>query len=260
MTNYVVNNSIAETKYGKMFVDLNDSIGGYVYRTGVWSIHILNVIDRFSDNNFSAIDAGANIGYLTLAMAKNFKRVYSIEPQRDVFYRLDFNIKVNNIKNVKAFNKAIGEEKDSLFLNNDREYAAHINEYGQINYGGVRIDKNSKSGELVEVDTLDNLIDFDIPVRVIKYDVQNFEYEALNGSKNLIEKFNPYLIVEIEEDKNKTLDLVRSFNYKVFKLKGSFEQFDYFCIHEKSFNSSDSKIIESYIETGLISEEKNIFI
>src|SRR6478609_10627978 len=60
--------------------------------------------------DFHCIDAGANIGIVSLNLAKlcPLGFVYSFEPDRENIARLEKNISLNNVTNIEVFDKALG--------------------------------------------------------------------------------------------------------------------------------------------------------
>ena len=66
---------------------------------------------------------------------------------------------------------------------------------------------------------------YDKKIGFIKIDVEGHEKEVINGSKNIIKKYKPNLLVEIEERHNKT-KVVDTINY-INKLG-----YDSFFLHE----------------------------
>src|SRR5687768_11840505 len=79
------------------------------------SIYFNNVNDKAWINlfkilrtHFNIIDAGANIGYLSLYFAKHCQKglVYSFEPDSENFRNLSRNIELNSFKNIQLYNKA----------------------------------------------------------------------------------------------------------------------------------------------------------
>ena len=66
----------------------------------------LDVIMQLLPIRGNFIDIGANIGWHSLIIAKNFKqvKVYAFEPIKKTYEFLRQNIKLNTIKNIKTFN------------------------------------------------------------------------------------------------------------------------------------------------------------
>ena len=61
-------------------------------------------------------------------------------------------------------------------------------------------------------------------ISFIKIDVEGHEIQVINGAKNLIKKFKPNLMIEIEERHSKnnldeTISYICSFGYQVFCLR-----------------------------------------
>ena len=50
------------------------------------------------------------MGIHSIVMAKYFNKVYSFEPQPNIYQLLNKNIKLNNIKNIDTFNVALGNK------------------------------------------------------------------------------------------------------------------------------------------------------
>jgi hypothetical protein len=53
----------------QLVADPNEHIGGYVYRTGVYDLVVLEAIIRLADWGELTLDVGANIGLMTSALA-----------------------------------------------------------------------------------------------------------------------------------------------------------------------------------------------
>jgi FkbM family methyltransferase len=68
-------------------------------------------------------------------------------------------------------------------------------------YSGIRRRRYDREGEKdtqieVQLNTLDNLIDPQTRIRLIKIDVEGAEWQVLNGAKNLILRDKPYIVFE----------------------------------------------------------------
>jgi len=75
---------------------------------------------------------------------------------------------------------------------------------------------NSKKSAEVCVNSLDNILRIESDSEImIKYDVEGAEYEALTGTKNIIQKYSPNIIVSLyhrSEDIFKLPVLIHSIN------------------------------------------------
>lgn len=169
---------------------LDHSIYFYALRDVAW----LNLF-RQIEHDYFIIDAGANIGYLSLKFARLSPNgfVYSFEPDTDNFSQLCANVNANKFANLKIFKNALGEKPDQRRL-----YKLYA-----FNPGANRIlassDDLSCPSEIVDVTTLDLFEEREKPRRIdlIKIDVEGFELFVLRGGRNLIQHWKPVLFVEL---------------------------------------------------------------
>jgi FkbM family methyltransferase len=184
-----------------------------VVREGVWyevdiskllehSVYFSNVNDAAWENmlkllkpGFKVIDAGANMGYLTLAFARQCSSgmVYSFEPDSENFKTLTRNVELNALRNVKLFNTALGDSPRTATL-----YKLYEN-----NPGANRILPEAPQANIehenVTVTTLDVLYEQGAFTEVdfMKVDVEGFEMFLLQGATTMIRKCQPMLFVEL---------------------------------------------------------------
>lgn len=154
-----------------------------------------NNLFRIIEPNFNIIDAGANIGYLSLNFAKSCQegKIFSFEPDSETFESLQTNVQLNNFKNINIYKCALGEAKKSGEL-----FRLYINNPGANRILDRRPEK-SISSEVVQIETLDNLdnkIHFE-RIDLIKIDVEGFEMFVLKGAIELIKRWRPILFLEL---------------------------------------------------------------
>ena len=163
-----------------------------------------------------AVDAGANIGFLSRLMVKDFQTVHAFEPVQLNRACLARNVQTNNcIIYPFALGSTVGES---------------LIEISPIASGGAQIGglpenslvhKAVKRQEKIRIVSLDSLnlpeLDF------LKIDVQGFEYEVLNGAKSLLTRCSPTVLIEIEvegqQDKG-AVKFLESIGYVVRKRIG----------------------------------------
>lgn len=182
------------------------------------------------------LDIGANCGHFSLTMANHiFKekwksKVVSFEPNPEIFNFL----------------------KNNLFLNADLVDIVHLNNVGVGSTPGemelqVPI-RNSGAGSLarnyesephnkykIKIITIDDLLQGDEePVKFIKIDVENFEFQVLKGASKIIEKFRPSIFLEINEGDTEGIlhiaDFLRKLGYLLYVQHGE----NYVLFDEKS--------------------------
>jgi FkbM family methyltransferase len=130
---------------------------------------------RFGDIFF---DIGANVGLVTVHAAKKCKFVYSFEPEYKIRERLEKNIQMNSLKNVKIIDWAVSDKKDQVCLFSD---GVEGRSPSLRNEGG-------RKSMIVNCNSIDNAIaEKDMPnPDVIKLDIEGAEAPALKGMMNLL--------------------------------------------------------------------------
>lgn len=150
-------------------------------------------------------DVGANIGYYTLLMARRAKKVYAIEPDGEIFSILKKNVEENNLKNVVLINAAAGAKKEKV------KYFKNEENYGD---GRVVENKNGKFVGNVSCLRLDEILQNEQKISLIKVDTQGYEPEVMEGAKNIIEKDSPVLFLEYSPSEYKNKKMIKSLNSK----------------------------------------------
>ncbi|MDA7455165.1 FkbM family methyltransferase [Planktomarina temperata] len=162
---------------------------------------IFKLIRLYVRKDSVAIDVGANIGLMTLIMAKYIGRngrILSLEPGPVSFGLLRANVFTNGFENVRIIDKAASDRigTTNLFINRNGESDNQVHHnIAQYTF------KNEPSRLKIEIETttLDSLIEFyDIlPSRIsfIKIDTQGHELSVLMGSSNLIRNSQQIAIV-----------------------------------------------------------------
>jgi len=145
------------------------------------------------------IDAGANIGAHTVALARAVGPrgvVVAAEPQRIVFQILCANLALNEIHNVHTFHCALGATagRTTIPLLDVRQ---------ENNFGGISA--GAEHGEAVRMQAVDGIA---LPrLDLLKIDVEGWEAEVLRGGAATIKRHRPVLYVEADR-KDKLPDLI----------------------------------------------------
>lgn len=149
-------------------------------------------ITDLCQNKRTVLQAGGHAGLYARKYSKLFHTVYTFEPEQTNYRCLEINLQ--GIKNVRYFNKCIGEENKLVSLD--------LNKHNTGNHS-INIDPDGHSSiECVTIDSLD-ILDLDL----IHLDLEGYEYYALQGAKETIQRYKPLIVVE----KNK---MIRKFNLK----------------------------------------------
>lgn len=139
------------------------------------------------------VDVGANIGFVTLTGARlvgDQGRVIAIEPNSELFLRLQDSIVRNSIKNVVLHQCALGESEGHANL----LVSAHHG-LGSLRHGGV-------GGVKVRV-VPGNELTSDIGDStwcVVKIDVEGYEQRVLNGLSEMVARSRTAFFIEISDE------------------------------------------------------------
>ena len=157
---------------------------------------ISTMIKEERDLGAIIIDIGANIGSVSLIIAKKFKnsRVFAIEPTNYAFQKLSKNLDLNDDLKDKVFLKQlfISDNKKPQkvwsswnFEKSDNKHQKHMGTLKEIK-------ENSYIGleKFIEIEKLKN-VDF------IKLDVDGYELDVLKSGETFLAKTKPIIFIEI---------------------------------------------------------------
>ncbi|MCW4009343.1 MAG: FkbM family methyltransferase [Candidatus Bathyarchaeota archaeon] len=139
-----------------------------------------------------ALDIGANIGYYVLVESQlvgKQGKVYAVEPVHENFNLLKTNIKLNQLDNVCSYRFAFGEnvKQSKIYVSTSVNLCAVNKEY----VGGEIVGE-----EDVPMQTVDNFVKDKKPPRLLRMDVEGYEYEIFKGMPNTLKK-NIAILVEL---------------------------------------------------------------
>lgn len=174
---------------GYIYDDVTKNILNYGHHENDFQENAIKFVKKKLKLKFDTfIDCGANIGTTAINLHKYFNKIYCIEPLSNTFKLLEINTKnFPNIFLIKA-----------LLSNVSKEYTLS---WGDEYICGARIDGNFAYSEKVKSQTLDSLfLDKNFKNLSIKYDLEGHEFEALQGSSILIQRYSPIIFIEINKD------------------------------------------------------------
>jgi FkbM family methyltransferase len=154
-------------------------------------------------------DVGAHIGIHSLYAAKLLRgkgHIHAFEPWPDNFEHLSKHIELNHLSNIVT--------AEQMALSDHAAVAAMV-------VGGTDGTHHLARGSTppdqeVQTMTLDLYTQTAPPPDAMKIDVEGFEYEVLNGGREILTQRRPKLIVEHHGDalRDRTSELLRSFGYR----------------------------------------------
>lgn len=156
---------------------------------------VCNVLARVLQEGDVAVDGGANVGFLTLMMARLVGptgRVYAFEPGGNNLPKIAANLKLNKIENVEVIDKPLmANASESVFLY----------EVDHPGYNSIWRDDSKEliTKRVVTPTTLD--LEFQRMPKapaLIKLDIEGAEMAALEGARMLL-LTKPVVIAEMNE-------------------------------------------------------------
>ena len=141
------------------------------------------------------------------------EKVISIEGNQFNFAYLKKNINQNNCNNT-LFNIIVSDKKDQTLTM----------EYNMNNTGNSKVvnsKRNTYNTNQIQIqnttNTLDNLLKNEENISIIKLDIENYEYYALLGAQNIINKHRPVIVIELHKNNpyyNEIINFLYKNNYK----------------------------------------------
>lgn len=162
------------------------------------------------------VDVGANIGCHTLAGAIAVGAegaVHSFEASPSIFDFLKRNVSLNDLPNVRLYNSALGEAEG--WISFDERFLDDISR-----------PSTTTKGRAMAVARLDDMIPHG-PVRLLKIDVEGYEYKVLQGGKSLLSRTtflvfeaNPNRLMDYGDSFEKIMSLLNRSGFLVYRASG----------------------------------------
>ena len=177
--------------------------------------HFLSLL---KDGEGSVLDVGANIGIMTVHLGQRLPHsvIHAFEPMPSNVSVLKRVIAKFNLKTVKLHEIALGDTVGSVKM--------VLPENGKTKMQGLSHVKHESITEWnegeefdVPLDTLDNILETE-KIQGIKIDVENFEYYALKGGRQILEKDHPIIYAELWDNQNRKncFQLLKDLSYSTF--------------------------------------------
>ena len=176
-------------------LDLDEDVDAKIFLFGAYDERGLGLIGRVmrAIDCRTALDVGANVGNHTAYFSDWARRVYAFELNPPVFERLRAFVADNRLANVRAFPCGLSDRDD------ERTYyvfpgQAHLTTFepgpGAVEAGRVRVRRGDSIVEEAGITAID----------VIKIDVEEHEFEVLNGFRATLARDRPVLFMEFKEN------------------------------------------------------------
>ncbi|OQA00073.1 MAG: 2-O-methyltransferase NoeI [Bacteroidetes bacterium ADurb.Bin408] len=224
LTKNVKKESLFDTDI-KINLDLEDWIQKQIFFFGHYEVEKEET--RFWKSlvkeNDIILDIGANIGYYSLMASKRIKggKIYAFEPVNQTYAKLIKNIELNNFQNIVPVNKAVSNKEDTIeiYVANNKNTGTssitnHIHFCGEKQKAvAITIDSFVNENKLPKID-------------LIKIDVEGAESLVIEGMQESLAKFNPYILIELIDERLKAAgssliqiyDFLEKIGYKPFQI------------------------------------------
>ncbi len=190
-------------------------------------LHFLSLLE----DNGILLDIGANIGAMTVYMAKKFSHseIYSFEPIPLNIRVLKKIIKSYHIKNVKIKETALGDYSGQAKMILPVIHSVTMHGLSHIEHFSIPgfSEGVNHTVKMMKLDDIDELTDKNI--KGIKLDVENYEYFVLKGGIEMIKRCKPVIYCELWDNENRknTIILLESIGYCVkVKISGELKPYN----------------------------------
>jgi FkbM family methyltransferase len=184
----------------KVCIYPNDELSRALYISGLYEPFTLLVLQRTLAPGATFIDLGANAGLFSMFASRQIGaggHVFAFEPSAREYGRLLDHVRLNALSNVTPVPLAVGDKEGAAPLRvASFPNAGHNTMSPSFAYPDVR----TEEVEWVTVETLDHFVRSRRVARVdvIKMDIEGSEYAALSGGTEVLARFRPVLILELE--------------------------------------------------------------
>ncbi|MDB4446571.1 FkbM family methyltransferase [Akkermansiaceae bacterium] len=220
---------ITEFMGGKFFAGNANKIEAKILSSNGYDPENLTVCKNLIGPGSVCLDVGANIGIYSCLMAiwsGSSGSVHAFEPVNHIRRKLDLNVRINRLRNVRINSIVLGEKAGTIEMNQVRE--------GHFRAGTSTLTENEsvesmgkESFDRVEVEmmTVDEYLDQKQVDRVdfVKVDIEGYEINFLKGASRLFNEYRPNVLIEHNQKRLKYLGINEA------EFKAFFDQARYRC-------------------------------
>ena len=228
-----------------MFLESDNIIGKCLDAYGESHFHEVELLRQLVKPGDVVIDAGANIGVITVPLAQAVGKegyVVALEAQPFIYNILCGNLALNNLQNVQPFNRAVAERSGKLAFMPEIDYTEDLN-YGGVLLASVFNTKDSAgraSSRPIPTITIDDL-NLAKP-SFIKIDVEGMEVMTLAGGINTIRRAKPIMYIEFIAGREEILIALRDLGYQWKLHEPPFFNEDNFLKHKQDVLANEQGI------------------
>lgn len=209
-----------------MKVDISKSMGAAIYWRGAHDWAPIFVLSQILKNGQTVIDIGANQGEYSLWAVKHVGhngKVIAFEPMDGLYEQLktNFSLNPNYLNALIPVKKGLSDKPGQLNLygkegDNEGVNTMFPTESHTVLIQEIKLDILDKQLEMLNLQQVD----------LIKVDVEGAELQVLKGAIKTLDKFRPYLMIEINREAclaggyepEEIFDLLRPLGYTFEKI------------------------------------------
>lgn len=201
---------------------------------GVIDLAVTETLWRLTDPGDTAVDVGANIGYMTAVLANRINQstggsIWAFEAHPAIFEELQFNVDnwKNQLKNTNFIirNLAISESQSQVKLKVPDTFFSNRGLASVVSLSNIdRLDNNHYEWVDVEANSLDNLFLTSKKIDIFKLDVEGHELSVLKGAEYLLkeQRIRDCVFEEHREYPTDVTGFFEKFGYKIFRIHRGF--------------------------------------
>ena len=175
----------------------NKTSHSLLQKCNFFDVSEINTIKKLNNSyQLFLIDCGCNFGFYSFytASLSNENEIISIEASKSTFEEFSNNLRINNFKNIKFFNKAVSDQnnKKMEFHESEKDWESSL----------LSSKFKIKQKNLVGSITIDSVLEnknIDNRLLILKIDVEGVDFNVLEGAKTTIQKNKPFIIIEFSK-------------------------------------------------------------
>ena len=187
-----------------MRLALDERMQSQIFWYGYCNRDICAVLARILKPGMTVVDAGANIGEISLVAAKAVGpqgSVFSFEPVERIAEHLTEHVRLNALTQVRVVRRALSDRPGTqpIYLAAEKFHDGSVHDGLGTLYAFAQ---RSVAVQEVTITTLDAFLAEAGATRLdfVKLDVEGAELAALRGAAASLERFRPHLIIEVQQD------------------------------------------------------------
>ena len=197
----------------EMYVDLRSAVGRGIFATGQFDKEVFAPLAEVLKPGDTFVDVGANVGYYSmrvLDLLGETGEIHAFEIDPRPIKCLKRTISRFKLESIHLHVLAVGEAEGSMSF--DMRY--------DCGHSGLSLEKTGMDVQVRRIDDVINVAE-DSRIKAIKIDVEGAELLVLRGSKELLRRERPFLVVECDDD------LQEPFGYDTRDVITFLEKLDY---------------------------------